>query len=165
MARAWCMINTMWMLEVLFVFVYTACGILAPWSGIEPRPSAVRAQSPNQWTTREFPINVSFYHLHLLISPSHQHKRVAKSASFTLHVTTCRAGREVWAGDKAGGENDKCFLVHPSPSSRRKVLPRCPHPFAPEPGGQDWAREPCLTIPGKEDENHHGLVSLYHPTW
>ena len=153
------------MIEVLFVFVYPARGILVPQSGIEPGPSAARTRSPNQWTTRESPINVSFYHLHLLVSPSHQHKRVAKPASFTLHVTTCRAGREVWAGDKAGGEDEKCFLVQPSPSSRRKVLPRHPHPFAPEPGGQDWARGPCLTIPGKEDQNHHSLVSLYHPTW
>ncbi|KAM9030797.1 cyclin-dependent kinase 20-like isoform 4-T9 [Megaptera novaeangliae] len=29
--------------------------ILAPRPGIEPRPSAVKAQSPNHWTTREFP--------------------------------------------------------------------------------------------------------------
>ena len=33
----------------------TACGILVPRPGIEPGPSAVRAQSPNYWTTREFP--------------------------------------------------------------------------------------------------------------
>ena len=32
-----------------------ACGILVPLPGIEPRPSAVKAQSPNHWTTREFP--------------------------------------------------------------------------------------------------------------
>ena len=32
-----------------------ACGILVPWSGIEPRPSTVRAWSPNHWTAREFP--------------------------------------------------------------------------------------------------------------
>ena len=153
------------MIEVLFVFVYPARGILVPQSGIEPRPSAMRTQSPNQWTTGESPTNVSFYHLHLLVSPSHQHKRVAKPASFTLHVTTCGAGREVWAGDKAGGEDEKCFLLQPSPSSRRKVLPRHPHPFAPGSGGQDWPRGPCRTIPGKEDQNHHSLVSLYHPTW
>ena len=31
-----------------------ACGgILVPWPGIEHRPSSVRAQSPNHWTTRE----------------------------------------------------------------------------------------------------------------
>ena len=32
-----------------------ACGILVPGPGIEPAPSAVKAQSPNHWTTREFP--------------------------------------------------------------------------------------------------------------
>ena len=33
----------------------TACGILVPRPGIEPQPPAVEAQSPNQWTAREFP--------------------------------------------------------------------------------------------------------------
>ena len=32
-----------------------ACGILVPWPGIEPGPSAVRARSPNHCTAREFP--------------------------------------------------------------------------------------------------------------
>ena len=32
-----------------------ACGILVPRPGIKPVPSAVEAQSPNHWTTREFP--------------------------------------------------------------------------------------------------------------
>ena len=32
-----------------------AYGILVPRPGIEPRPPAVEAQSPNHWTTREFP--------------------------------------------------------------------------------------------------------------
>ena len=32
-----------------------ACRILVPRSGIEPKPSAVKAQSPNHWTAREFP--------------------------------------------------------------------------------------------------------------
>ena len=32
-----------------------ACRILVPQSGIEPGPRAVKAQSPNHWTTREFP--------------------------------------------------------------------------------------------------------------
>ena len=32
-----------------------ACGILVPQSGIEPRPLAMCAQSPDRWTTREFP--------------------------------------------------------------------------------------------------------------
>ena len=32
-----------------------ACGILVPPPGIEPRPTAVKAPSPNHWTTRELP--------------------------------------------------------------------------------------------------------------
>ena len=35
---------------------HMACGILVPWLGIEPRPSAVRAWHPNHWTTREFSV-------------------------------------------------------------------------------------------------------------
>ena len=31
------------------------CWILVPWPGIEPGPSAVKAQSPNYWFAREFP--------------------------------------------------------------------------------------------------------------
>ena len=33
----------------------TACGILFAWTGIEFRPLSVKVQSPNHWTTREFP--------------------------------------------------------------------------------------------------------------
>ena len=32
-----------------------ACSILVPWPGIEPAPSAVKAQRLNHWITREFP--------------------------------------------------------------------------------------------------------------
>ena len=32
-----------------------ACGIFVPRPGIEPIALAVNAQSPNHWTTREFP--------------------------------------------------------------------------------------------------------------
>ena len=35
----------------------TACGILVSCPGMEPRPSAGRAQSPNHWAIREFPGN------------------------------------------------------------------------------------------------------------
>ena len=34
-----------------------SCGILVPWPDIEQRPLAVKAYSPNHWTTREFPNN------------------------------------------------------------------------------------------------------------
>ena len=32
----------------------TACGFLVPQQGIEPRHVAVKAQSPNPWTSRKF---------------------------------------------------------------------------------------------------------------
>ena len=47
-------------LLVIFCFVSffgwaaTTCGILAPTPEIEPEPRAVKAQSPNHWTAREF---------------------------------------------------------------------------------------------------------------
>ena len=37
---------------------HTACGILVPQPGIEPRLSAVIERSPNHWTPREFPISL-----------------------------------------------------------------------------------------------------------
>ena len=47
----------------LFIFIYlyfwprhAAWGISVPRPGIEPRPFTVKAQSPNHWTTREFPM-------------------------------------------------------------------------------------------------------------
>ena len=44
---------------LLFVWVswpiHAACKILLPPPGIEPVPSAVKVQSSNHWTTREFP--------------------------------------------------------------------------------------------------------------
>ena len=55
-------IQTHAFLFVCFVFLFVcfwphcaACGILSPRPGIEPTPSAVKTQSPNHWTAREFP--------------------------------------------------------------------------------------------------------------
>ena len=36
----------------LFSPHHRACGILIPWTGIEPWPLVVEVQSPNHWTTR-----------------------------------------------------------------------------------------------------------------
>ena len=43
-----------------------ACGILVPRPGIEPRPSAVKAPSPNHWTAGEFPVSFHFLKMWLL---------------------------------------------------------------------------------------------------
>ena len=40
-------------LGIFFFLYHVACGILVPQPGIEPRPLAVKEQSPNHWTTRE----------------------------------------------------------------------------------------------------------------
>ena len=56
-------IPRLWSISSLsvFFFSHTACGILVPPREIEPRPSAVRAQSPNHWTAREFPSLLVFF--------------------------------------------------------------------------------------------------------
>ena len=38
----------------------TACGILVPRPGIEPKPSVVKVQSRNHWTAKEFPKGMYF---------------------------------------------------------------------------------------------------------
>ena len=45
-------------LSLFFYFLVThvACGILVPQLGIEPKPPALEAQSPNHWTIREVPL-------------------------------------------------------------------------------------------------------------
>ena len=35
---------------------HAACGILVPWSGTEPVPTVLSAQTLNHWTTREVPV-------------------------------------------------------------------------------------------------------------
>lgn len=46
----------LFILWIVFVSLSGVCGILVPWPGIEPGPSAVKAESLNHWTIREFPI-------------------------------------------------------------------------------------------------------------
>ena len=43
--------------SVLFCFGphHRVCGTLVSRSGIEPKPTSVKAQSPNHWTAREVP--------------------------------------------------------------------------------------------------------------
>ena len=57
--------------SVLYQYIYiyffifwpcrVACGILVPRAGMEPGPSAVKVQSPNYCTTREFLLSVYFF--------------------------------------------------------------------------------------------------------
>ena len=46
------------LLKIDYLFIWpshVACGISVLFSGIEPRPLAVKVQSPNHWTAREVP--------------------------------------------------------------------------------------------------------------
>ena len=52
---------------LLLLFDLAACGILVPQPGIEPRPSAVKAWSPNHWTAKEFPSFIIFLNKRLYI--------------------------------------------------------------------------------------------------
>ena len=57
---------------VMFFFFWscsTACRILVPQPGIEPRPLAVKAQGPNHWAARDFP-RYSCFRFFLLIFSS-----------------------------------------------------------------------------------------------
>ena len=47
-------INIFNLLFIYFWLPRPACGLLAPWPGIEPIPSAVKVQGPKPWTTRDF---------------------------------------------------------------------------------------------------------------
>ena len=48
--------NTLLFLPPFFFWSHhSTCGIFIPQSQIEPRPMAMKAASPNHWTTREFP--------------------------------------------------------------------------------------------------------------
>ena len=39
--------------KIFFWLHHAACGVLVPWPGIEPVPSAVKAWSPNHWTANK----------------------------------------------------------------------------------------------------------------
>ena len=45
-----------------FWLCHAACGILVPQPGTEPRPTAVKVQSPNDWTARKFPLSPYIHH-------------------------------------------------------------------------------------------------------
>ena len=47
---------------LLFWLRPAACGILVPQPGTEPRPTAVKVQSPNDWTARKFPLSPYIHH-------------------------------------------------------------------------------------------------------
>ena len=66
----WCLHTSLffnWIYVYIYIYIFffflphcVACGILVPWSGIEPWPLAVKVPSPNHWTTRESPCMLPF---------------------------------------------------------------------------------------------------------
>ena len=60
--------------EIFFLFWpwHVACGILVPWSGIEPTRLALEAQSLNCWTTRVVPLSLSLFETLFLVSSHSQ---------------------------------------------------------------------------------------------
>ena len=46
--------------KVFLLLATLACGILVSLPRLNPGPFSVKAQSPNHWTTREFPSNKVF---------------------------------------------------------------------------------------------------------
>ena len=69
----------LWYFIVTYLFIGHSeqlVRIFIPWPGIKPRPSAVKARSPDHWTTREFPVIFFFngwrrsYHIALLFNQS-----------------------------------------------------------------------------------------------
>ena len=63
----------------------SACGILVPWLGIEPRPLAVEVQSPNHRTTREFPIH--FFYIFSDLHQVVQYWKVLKHATAIVDLS------------------------------------------------------------------------------
>ena len=46
-------------LKFFFWLCHLTCRVIVPWPGFEPWPKAVKAQSPNHWTAREFPLHLN----------------------------------------------------------------------------------------------------------
>ena len=90
-------------------FGYAACEILVPQPGIKSRSSAVRAQSPNHWTTREFPHNI------LLLDSWFRGENWEG-----LVALDCAGEGELWSNCKSPLPSNCSFLMRPcSPVAER----------------------------------------------
>ena len=61
--RSFLMDSLIFLTAFLFLPHHRACRILVPWPEIEPVPAAVKVQSRNLWTSREFPLTVFWWRL------------------------------------------------------------------------------------------------------
>ena len=86
-----------------------ARGILVPWPEIEPASSAVRAWSPNHWTTREFSVSISFArNIHSIVVREHTLYDISllKPQSQLFGTGDCFHGRQLfhsWGWGEVGG--------------------------------------------------------------
>ena len=78
---------------------YMACGILVPWPGIKSRPVAVKAPSPNHWTTSESPRIILYCHsfetgslLYMQSTLFSTRRRSVKKTRCLLEPTFCCGG-------------------------------------------------------------------------
>ena len=73
-----------WIVSILIYIIILAvlCRTLVPHPGIEPTSPAVEAQSPNHWTTREFPVSL-FQRWPLLINESQSTVKKKKKNYFS----------------------------------------------------------------------------------
>ena len=83
----------------LFLFAFgVAWGISVPQSGMGPRPTAVKAQSPNHWATKECP-GQNF----LRSEHSAQGRALTRAGgNAALLHRTCSRPRDTWVPEKGG---------------------------------------------------------------
>ena len=128
-------------LILLFIYLFiwllcTACGIIVPWLGIEPWPPAVKVQSPNHWTTREFP----YYNDHpintiifiLILSHEHELDVWSKQSPWAdiLHLELCKSSflrkwpknQELPVAEKSVRRMKLAFRRRRDPSCRERVI-------------------------------------------
>ena len=125
----------------LFWLCCVVCGILDPQPGIEHRPLAVKAWSPNHWTTREFPPFSNCGHV----------MRRAYSLEKTLLLGKTEAGEE---GGR-GWDDWMASLIHahefeqtPEDNERQGSLACC----------SPWGRKDTIEWLNSNNNNFHNYL-------
>ena len=78
------------MLSLIFFWLHcTGYGILVPWTGIEPVPLTLEAQSVNHWADREVPVIFYFNHSDRCVVMSHWFKFSLLSWLRMLNTFSC----------------------------------------------------------------------------
>ena len=80
----WWTLPALWVTVLFFIWLHHAAwGILVPWPEIEPRPSVV--DSPNCWTSREFPIFKVFQYVETIFG-----LQAVEEAGWLIWLGNCR---------------------------------------------------------------------------